>query len=58
MDNDEEEVEQMELMHAFVALQYLVASINCVCALFVVAMHVALENPRPRFTIARSPHPL
>ncbi|KAF7130245.1 hypothetical protein RHSIM_Rhsim10G0097900 [Rhododendron simsii] len=57
MDNDEEEVEQMELMHAFVALQYLVASINFVCALFVVVMHVALENPRPRFTIARSPHP-
>lgn len=57
MDNDEEEVEQMELMHAFVALQYLVASINFACAVFVVIMHVVLENPRPRFTIARSPHP-
>ncbi|KAF7146395.1 hypothetical protein RHSIM_Rhsim04G0178800 [Rhododendron simsii] len=57
MENDEEEVEQMELMHAFVALQYLVASINFACALFVVVMHVALDNPRPRFTIARSPHP-
>lgn len=58
MENNHEEDEKMEHMHAFVALKHLVASINYACALFVVVMHAVMENVEPtRLPVVRSPHP-
>lgn len=47
----------MGLIHAFIALQHLVASINHACSLFVVVIHIALSKRLDRLDVERSPHP-
>lgn len=57
MDNNEESNSMMGLIHAFIALQHLVASINHACSLFVVVIHIALSKRLDRLDVERSPHP-
>lgn len=46
-----------DLMHAFVSLQHIVASINYAFAVYMVMLHAALETNEARLQLHRSPHP-
>ncbi|XP_028112616.1 uncharacterized protein LOC114310731 [Camellia sinensis] len=47
----------MDLFEAFVALQEVVSSINYVCGVYIIVLHVALERYQSRLDMKRSPHP-
>ena len=57
MTNNKDENYNMDLMDAFLALQYYVSSINYACGVFVVFLHAALEKNLVRLDVDRSLHP-